>query len=721
MKTERPIKHFWHRFIILLPRLGLLIGCSALAFGALVLPIAIRQPTVTLSEGDVAPQDVQAPYTLTYTSQVLTEQAREEARNKVLPVYLSTDPSITRAQIEKLRLVQQYISTVRFDSYATLEQKIQDLQAIEGVTFDQETLVSILNLSDARWQTIQQESLSVLEQVMRNTIRDDQVAEARSSIPTLINFSLPEDQSKIVAAIVEPFVVPNSLYSQELTDKARREAAAAVDPVTRTFVAGETIVRRGQVITPAALEALSVYGLIENDNRQEEIWAAAALVVLMAALLGFYFSRRGIGVSQNFRSITVFSFTFLLFLIAARIVIPNRTVLPYIFPVAAFALTLTSLVNFEAGIIFPMVLSILVAYGLPNSLDLTIFYILTGLIGVLTLGKGRRIANFFWAGVAIGAAGSLVILAYRLPDTITDWLGIATLVGASFANGLITASLTLLLQFFIAQILGATTALQLMDLLRPDHPLLQFMLRNMPGSYQHSLQVANLAEQAAEAIGADPLLTRAGAIFHDAGKGLNPSFFIENQVQEKIDSHEDIDPYQAAATIIQHVYDGVALCKKYRLPPRIQDFILEHHGTLITRYQYSQAVTAAGGDPSKVDIERFRYPGPTPRSRETALLMLADGMEARVRSSLPKNEEELRQIARQVVDYCLSEEQLNHSNLTLVDLDTIKESFVKTLINTYHPRIRYPEMKPATSAADSANSNTVPIATGENLTRSEKQ
>ncbi|MBA4398829.1 MAG: hypothetical protein C0396_03025 [Anaerolinea sp.] len=710
MKKEGFWGKLWDRFTRTLPRLGLLAVCSVLALGALVLPIAIRPSAVSIAQGDVANQDVQAPRGLTYTSQILTDQAKEDARARVQPIYLPTDPTITRTQIEKLRVAHNYITVVRFDSFATLEQKVQDLNALEEVAFEPKTISAILNLSDGRWQTIQQESLSVLEQVMRRTIRTDGVAEARRSIPTLINFSLPEDQAAIVTEIVEPFVKANSLYSQELTDKARQEAAAAIEPVSRTFISGETITRRGQIITPLVWEALLAFDLIETDDRIEEIWAAVALIGLMSVFLLLYFYRRRMAPVDNFRALVVLSITFLVFLYGARVVIPNRTIIPYFFPIAAFALTLASLYNLEAGLIFPLVLSVLAAYGLPNSLDLTMFYIITGMVGVLFLGNGRRIANYFWAGLAIGVSGSAVILAYRLPDAITDWLGLATLMGTAFFNGFASAGLTLLLQFLFSHLLGVTTALQLMDLLRPDHPLLQFMLRNMPGSYQHSLQVANLAEQAAEAIGADPLMTRAGAIFHDAGKGMNPSFFIENQVAGKLDSHDELDPAKAAAIIIQHIHDGVSLCKKYRLPPRIQDFVREHHGTLITRYQYSKAVEAAGGDPAAVDIEKFRYPGPSPRTRETALLMLADGMEARSRSELPKNEDELRSIARKVIAYCQDEDQLSQTNLTLRDLNTIAESFVKTLLTTYHPRIRYPEMAPAKVQEDGSNSqNTTPV------------
>jgi putative nucleotidyltransferase with HDIG domain len=257
--------------------------------------------------------------------------------------------------------------------------------------------------------------------------------------------------------------------------------------------------------------------------------------------------------------------------------------------------------------------------------------------------------------------------------------------------GFSSASIALLLQYIFAQILGLTTALQLLDISRPDFPLLQFFLRNAPGTYQHSLQVANLAEQAAEKIGADPLLTRVGALFHDIGKALNPNFFIENQVQGNINSHQDANPEEVSATIIRHVTDGIQLAKKHRLPRRLHDFILEHHGTLITHYQYNQAMEAAGGDVSKVDIEKFRYPGPRPASRETALLMLADASEARARAERPGSDDEIRALVTSVIQTVQKYNQLDDTLLTLRDLKLITESFVTTLRGTYHPRIQYPK------------------------------
>jgi len=688
-----------------LVRLALLIVVAGLTFSTMVFPIATRPSSYTMKVGDVSQQDIQAPYALSFTSQVHTEQLREEAVSRVAPVYLPVDPSVARQQIELLRASLNFISVVRGDMYATMEQKLADLAALENIQISREDAEQILALSDARWQQVQQESLVVLEQIMRNTIREGQVKDAQRSIPTLISFTFPQDQALTVTKLITPFIIPNSLYSEEETLAAKEAARQSVQPVTRSFIAGEIIVRRGQIITPSTYEALVEFGLIESPNNPRSLIASGALVVSLAALTGMYFNHRKMEVWDNFRALALIALTFIAFLYLARLVIPNRAVIPYVFPIPAFGLVIACLFNMELGLVLSLVLSIFAAYGLPNGLSLSVFYIVSTLVGILILGKGQRISSFFMAGLGVGAAGSAVILAYRLPDAGMDLFGIITLIGASFFNGVASASLTLLLQFLFAQLLGLATALQLMELSRHDHPLQQFILQNAPGSFQHSLQVAIMAEQAAEKIGADPLLVRVGAIYHDAGKSLNPSFFIENQIPGNINPHNDLDPAVSAQTIIRHVTDGVQLARKYRLPSRVIDFVREHHGTLVTRYQYAKAIEAAGGDPQMVDMEKFRYPGPRPQSRETAILMMADGVQARARAELPADEEGQRQLVRSVIDFCQKEGQLDDTRLTLSDLNTIANSFVTNLKNTYHPRIRYPEIKAA-----SAEVPTIPAA-----------
>jgi len=417
---------------------------------------------------------------------------------------------------------------------------------------------------------------------------------------------------------------------------------------------------------------------------------------MVAAFVHLYFSRRHLPFQFEARSLVLVALIFIFFIVSARLTIPNRTVLPYAFPLAAMGLLIATLFGLETGIVFSIALSILAPYNLPNALDLTPYYLLSSMTGVLVLGNARRVWTFFRAGMATALAGILTLAAFRFPFVQMDAVALLQLPGAAIFSGLAACSIALLLQYFLAQALGLTTALQLIEISRPDFPLLQFFLRNAPGTYQHSLQVANLAEQAAEAIGADALLTRVGALFHDVGKSMNPMFFVENQQQDQLNTHEDLAPHESAGAIIDHVNEGLALAHKHRLPRRIDDFILEHHGTMITRYQYNQALKAAGGDESKVDKETFRYPGPRPGSRETALLMLADGSEARARAERPEDEEAIRKIVRSTIEVAQKQGQLDETQLTLRDLSIITDVFVNILRGSHHPRISYPKESPAT-------------------------
>jgi putative nucleotidyltransferase with HDIG domain len=517
----------------------------------------------------------------------------------------------------------------------------------------------------------------------------------RQNLVTLVSFSLTEREAELVVGLVSPLITANSFYSPELTDAARQSARAAVQPITRSFVAGQTVVARGQLVTPGDLEALTALGLIQPKDPLYSLLGAAALVLLLAFFTALYFSVHQPATVSDLRSMLLLGMLFVIFLYGARVSIPNRTVIPYLFPLPAFALLIAALFGMEPGMVFGLLMSILCAYGTPDGLGLASYYTLSCLCGVLAMGQARRIAQFLFAALAIAVAGAAMIAAYRLPSTDTDWIGALTLMGAAVFMGIASAGLALPLQFILSQFIGRTTALQLLEISRPDSPLLNYFLQRAPGTYQHSLQVANLAEQAAERIHADALLTKVGALFHDVGKSANPLFFIENQLPGQIDSHDALKPQDSAQTIIRHVPDGLELARKHHLPRRLQDFIAEHHGTLITRYQYNQAVQSAGGDKSKVTLAEFRYPGPAPRSKETALLMFADGVEARSRAERPANDEEVRILVRSVIENRVRDGQLDDAPLSQRDLAIITESFVSTLRVTYHPRLEYPKEVPA--------------------------
>jgi putative nucleotidyltransferase with HDIG domain len=645
----------------------------------------------TLGPGDVATQDLTAPMEYAYVSEVLTEQARAAAEQRVEPVYGPLDTNIARLQSAQLMTLLDAIREVRGDAEMTMQDKRQALEELPGVSFSEQNIDLILTHATERWDVLANEARVVLERVMRNAIRSEDIETIRSNLPPMVSLSLTVNETDVIVAMVSPMITANSFYSPELTALSRETARNAVEPVVRTFVQGQTVVRRGQVISAADYEALTEMGLIEAGGLSKNLLGAAALVIMALLFMILYFNRRKPFPVSELRSLLLVAILFLIFLYGARLTIPGRTVLPYIFPIPALGLLFSVLFGMESGIIFSLILSLLAAYGMPNTLDLFVYYLMGSLCGVLVLGQARRVSHFLLSALAIGGAGMGVIIAFRIPFWQMDWLGIATLVGASLLVGVASSSLALLLQYILAQWLGLTTALQLLEISRTDSPLLKYFLMRAPGSYQHSLQVANLAEQAAERIGADALLTRVGGLFHDVGKSANPIFFVENQTPGSVDAHDDMDPGEAAKTIIRHVTDGLELARKYRLPRQVQDFISEHHGSLLTRYQFNRALEKANGNATQVNKEDFRYPGPPPRSRETAILMLADGIEARARAERPKTDDELYSLVRSVIENRQREGQLDGTALTQQDLRDIASAFYDFLRGTYHPRIEYPK------------------------------
>jgi hypothetical protein len=661
---------------------------------ALYLPNAAAESSLALNKGDVASLDILAPRTLSFESAILTTAQQEESALAVEAIYGPPDANVARDQVQKLGATLAFIESVREDSFASQEQRLADLAALQNINLGQERAIELLGLSSDAWSNVQAESRVILDQIMRSTIRQDQVESARISAQALVSLSLPEQQALIAADLAAAFVAPNSFFSESLTEIAREEARGAVAPIIVTVLADEILVERGQVLSAADRELLEQFGLVDSGTRWQDYVGSAAILVASFLLIFLYFRYQKRSKIDS-RTLLFFAILFVIFLFGARFLVVGRAVSPYIYPVAAFGLVVSTIAGTQLAIVLAFSLSLIAAYNFPIPLELSVFYFLGSWVGILVLRSGQRLMSYIWAGLALGLTGVAVVLAFRLPLGTTDLLGIATLVGASLLNGFIAATLTIVLQLAVSSVLGLTTAVQLQELSRPDHPLLQFVLRNAPGTYQHSLQISNLAEQAAERIGANTLLTRVGSLYHDAGKARQPIYFIENQVPGTANPHNDLSPLDSSQIIIRHVSDGLELADKHRLPRRIRDFIAEHHGDLITQYQYGRALEAVEGDKNKVDPNAFRYPGPKPQSRETALVMLADGCEARTRAERPATRDELNLLVRDVIDNRLAAGQLDNTELTMHDLAVVQESFVSTLRGIYHPRINYPKIESA--------------------------
>ena len=657
---------------------------------ALSLPTTTPQSGSVLAVDDVASQDILAPNRLSYSSEVLTQQAQDDAAAAVHNIYDPPDGGIVRQQVEGLRSVLEYVDSVRADTHASDDERLEDLIKVVDVRLDSINAKKILELPDPRWQVIKLESVNVLEQVMRSEIREDQLEEARRTVPALVGIFLSEDQAELVVLLTTPFVTPNSFFNSEATQAAKEEARSAVANVQTNYATGETIIERGDVVEPIHIEALQHYGLLKTPDPWLEITIRSLLVILLGMSIGLYIFRIHPEQLQDVRIMSTLAALFTVSPVALQLMIPERTVLPYIFPSAMIPILLTVLIGPGLGILGALITGTLAGFLAPRGLELAIYVMFSGTMSALVIGRAERLSSFFWAGFASAIASVAVVIVFRFPDPATDLIGKASLLGAGILSGLLSASLGFGLLLLIGSLLGITTSLQLIELARPDHPMLQLILRNAPGTYQHSLQVANLAEHAARSVGANPLLTRVGALYHDAGKVLRPQYYIENQVPGQ-NVHEQLDPATSAGVIIEHIRSGLELAQKYRLPEGIQAFIPEHHGTLETSYQYRTALDSAGGDSSKIDHADFEYPGPKPQSKETALLMLADGVEAKARAETPKNEVEIDELVRWVIENRLAQGQLESVDLTFKDLDAIRKSFASTLKGLYHPRIVYPE------------------------------
>ncbi len=295
------------------------------------------------------------------------------------------------------------------------------------------------------------------------------------------------------------------------------------------------------------------------------------------------------------------------------------------------------------------------------------------------------------AGSVVGASGIGIAIFFALgadspPDPIVV---LAQMVGSAI-NGLLSAAVALAGLYVISNVLNIPTSLKIAELMQPNHPLLQRLLREAPGTYQHSLQVANLAELGAQRVNANASLLRVAAMYHDVGKILNPHFFVENQA-DGVNPHDTLDdPLQSARIILGHVTEGVRLARQYRLPNRIREFIAEHHGTTRVAYFYRQAEKRAENASEPVDDGPFTYPGPRPRSRETAILMLADGCESSVRARRPQSKEDIQEAVDHIFETRLRSGQLDESNLTLNDLRLLRDTFLTALQGMFHPRIAYP-------------------------------
>ncbi len=706
----------------------------------------LRGGQVQLQVGKIAPYNIVAPSQIRYESQIRTEEARERAAQAVPDQYDSTEGRVRRQQIELAQAVLEQLTAIRNDPNATPTSQTDALLALEGMGLNAEQALHILTLSPADWDAVVAETPLALDRVMREEIRDNNLIAVRRRTPALVNTGLNEEASQVTTELTAALVRPNSILNEERT-RALREQARSVVPIQ--FVAlerGETIIRAGDRANEEDVEALAQVGLLQKGwDWWMLVRAVAFALAIMVTAIGCIWRLRH-RTYESYQEMAALVMVTVIWLLMARFMIIPNDWLPYLYPLAALSMLVTVLVDLRVSVILTIAFALIVHYMGENNNLLATYVCVSGLAGALVLGRAERLSSFLWAGLSVSAANWLTFVAYRAP--FTDYSaegfvsGLIQLHLVVLLNGVLAASIALIGYYLLGNLFNITTSLQLAELSRPTHPLLRQLLLKAPGTYHHTIIVSNLAERAAAAIGADALLARVGAYYHDIGKTVRPYFFTEN-IADGPSPHEKLDPLTSAQIIISHVPDGIDLAQKYRLPMRIQDFIREHHGRTLTQYFYMQAqrqstqisgqisgqistqisgqIETSAGD--MVSASDFRYPGPRPRSRETAILMLADTCEAAVRSVRPPTREMLEKLVHKLIDERIAGGELNESNLTFKELQTVREVFLQVLQGVHHPRIAYPEAVKTNLASEAAVplrtttvESTLP-ATGEPMTR----
>ena len=686
-----------------LVRLALTAGALVVAMTA-ILAVDLG-PKLDFQLGDLAPTDIKAPRALTFTNPVLTTQAQQAARDAVEPQYDYTSVRAITISTDQLAAFNREVAPLdsAFAAATTASQR-QSILATAVPGLSEEARTTLQALDPKRWGAIRAEASRVLDVTERTELRDTEVAQVKLNLTEQMAGGLSESERQLAGELIAPLVIPNSSFSQELTDLKRDEAASATPPVVDSYVQGEVVVRAGTKLGAVDLARIQALGLdvasTGADLATDGGWFLLTGLLVMLLLGWIWRFRRAFWHRSN-----------VLLLLALLIVVATfavkltagRAAMPFVLPLAAIGVLVTVLLDAETAIVVTAVVAILAGAVNGPSLELASYVFLGGLAAILAVRRGDRLASFIQAGAGAFVAQALVVTAFSLLGE-RDPTGVLQLVGASaIAAG--AAAVAAIGSFAVlGSVFGLLTVFQLLELANPSQPLLRRLLIETPGTYHHSLMVGNLAERAAEVIGADPLITRVAAYYHDIGKLANPAAFIENQAGGE-NVHDQLAPEESAQILKQHVADGIDLAYQSRLPKPLIAFIPQHHGTAIMSFFHAKArelaaepfgglVTAEGRHAAEaVDAARFRHAGPKPQSREAALIMLADGVEASVRSLSSRDEPAIRAMVERIIAERMEDGQFDECDLTLRDLSRIEDAFVAQLLGMYHQRVAYPQNK----------------------------
>ena len=671
-----------------------------------LLSIAITPERYHLQVGDIAYKTITASKDV--VDDTATARQREEAARTVEPTYLHND-GVAGSVLQNLDAILIQVNAVQQYGRSTLEQyapgnakgqreyvfNAAELEyassLIPSVSLAAYQMDTLLRASDAEMTDMNANITAAVENTMNTTVREGYVNEAIQYLQQIIGYKTEIDLlQNVVTPILRKVIQPNMLIDQEATEDLRQEARDSVEPIL--YKQGQNIVIARERVTANQLEMLRSLGLLDDVNFDIVTYVGGGLIVLLAmAMLVVILLLFG---KEYFLNPMKLMIMMIALCISFAVCLGAKMINAAAPPILLAAMMTTSLLGMAYGIAANLSLALIVSSIIlggdtaftVETVNLVLPALISGFIVISIIKHKPSRQQILFAGAVAAVSNLLVILAisFMTNTSITD--GINSALWS--ATGAMAASLLCIgLDLIFETSFQLASPGKLLELSNPNHPLLRRLLLEAPGTYHHSIIVANLAESAAEAIGANPLLARVGSYFHDIGKMKRPIYFKENQLGE--DPHQMTNPFVSAAILIAHTTDGLALAQNYRLPQEIQDIIIEHHGDTPVMFFYQKAMEES--DDQLVNIDDFRYDGRRPRSKESAIIMLADTVEAAVRAMQEPTPKTIRANIEKLLSHKIQDGQLSQAPITLSDIDKISEAFATVLNGVFHERIEYPE------------------------------
>ena len=661
---------------------------------------------VDLKPGQISPRNIRSPHTAIITDEARTKELQEKAAQQVRKVYREDREALAEAEQDVSDFLAQ-VNGIKQNEALTRAEKINQLQVlVSGIidTYDLEGYKSselaayLADAGEDDMVSVKEGTLLTLNRLMSQPITEEALPTVAAQVKERAEMLSYLPQARNVVEVMTIMALrPNLIYDAAATDEAIEEAVKQVLPVQRTIQQGQMIIREGDPVTQEHIDILKQLGVQRSASLGVTLGGVAMFVAMIFMLSIAYLRMYHRDILKQGRLMMLLGLIFVLIVAIAKgimvLQIGDRpeinALVGYLIPVSAGSMLVAILLNPQVAYLFTFVAAVFVgmlSQGTPVPFVANAF--VSGAVGVLWVSRLNQTGDLARSGLYIAGVNTLTIITMSM--LYTGMTGTMILTGVFFGilNGFLSAILTIGLLPYLETVFSVTSMVKLLELSNPNQELLRKLLVEAPGTYHHSIMVGNLAESAAERIGAHPLTVRVGAYYHDIGKLKRPYFFVENQLASD-NPHEKIAPSLSALIITSHIKDGVEMAREKRLPPQIIDFIEQHHGDSLVKYFYSRALEE--DKEGNVNQETFRYEGPKPQSKEVALVMLADSVEAAVRSLQDPTQGRIEGMVRRIIKERLNDGQLDECDLTFRDLNIIAESFSKVLTGVYHSRIEYPE------------------------------